>query len=69
MKKKIVALMAVIPLILLFTVFSVSGAVSLAISIPVASITIDNKQDGVLILDNASYDGNFKLYVLVFQYL
>ncbi|HKL94348.1 MAG TPA: Ig-like domain-containing protein, partial [Clostridia bacterium] len=65
MKKKIVALMAVIPLILLFTVFSVSGAVSLAISIPVASITIENKKDGVLVLDNANYESNFKLYIHV----
>lgn len=65
MKKKIVALMAVIPLILIFTVFSVSGAVSLAISIPVASIKIENKQDGVIVLDQAAYDDNFKLDVHV----
>ncbi|MDD4839209.1 MAG: Ig-like domain-containing protein [Clostridia bacterium] len=65
MKKKIVALMAVIPLILLFTVFSVSGAVSLAISIPVSSITIENKNNGIITLDNASYDDSLKLSVHV----
>jgi hypothetical protein len=65
MKRKIIALMAVIPIILLFIVFSVSGAVSLAISIPVSSITIENKNDGVITLDHATYEGDHVLYIHV----
>lgn len=67
MKRKIVALIAVIPLILLFTVFSVSGAVSLAISVPVSFISIENKNGGIITLDRTSYhDGDFKLSVRVY---
>lgn len=54
MKKKIIALMMVIPLILMFTIFSISNAVKITIDIPVGGVSITNEsKDGLIYIDLA----------------
>lgn len=56
MKKKIMALMIFIPLMLMLTIFSVGKAVSVVVDIPVSGIRIITQSaDGILSLDMASY--------------
>lgn len=56
MKNKIIALMAVIPLIILFTIMSLTTSVSVAISIPVSGVIISTETtEGVLTIDMAEY--------------
>lgn len=69
MKKTIVALMAVIPLIFMFTVFSVGNATSINIDIAASGIVIQNKpENDILYVDVAEYDDNFKPEVDVLPY-
>lgn len=59
MKKRVIALMIFIPLMLMLTVFSVGKAVSLVVDIPVSGIHITTQtSDGILSLDMADYQDN-----------
>ncbi len=63
MKKKIMALMIVIPLILMLTIFSVGKAVSVVVDIPVSGIhIITQSSDGIIMLDMAHYSND--IYIL-----
>lgn len=69
MKNKIIALMAVIPLIILFTIMTLTSSVSVAISIPVSGVVISTPTtDGVLTLDMAEYMNDKYLQVEVLPY-
>lgn len=66
MKNKIIALMAVIPLIILFTIMSLTTSVSVAISIPVSGVIISTETtEGVLTIDMAEYMSDKYLQVEV----
>lgn len=60
MKKTIVALIAIIPLIFMFTVFSVGNVASINVDIAVSEVVIRNKpENGVLYVDIAEYNNDF----------
>lgn len=60
MKKTIVALIAIIPLIFMFTVFSVGNVASINVDIAVSEVVIRNKpENGVLYVDIAEYKNDF----------
>lgn len=57
MKNKLIALMAVIPLIVMFTIMTFTGAASVAVSIPVSGVEVSatGAEDGILTIDMADY--------------
>lgn len=64
MKKKIMALMIVIPLILMLTIFSVGKAVSVVVDIPVSGIhIITQSSDGIIMLDMAHYSNDIYIFL------
>ena len=66
MRNKIIALMAVIPLIVMFTIMTLTESVSVAISIPVSGVRITTEtEDGVLTIDMAEYESDKYLSVEV----
>lgn len=57
MKNKLIALMAVIPLIILFTLLAFLGTASVSVAIPVSGVRIlSGAEDGVLTIDLAEYE-------------
>ncbi|MBR7177064.1 MAG: hypothetical protein IKD26_02495, partial [Clostridia bacterium] len=57
MKKKITALILVVPLIFMFTVFSAGQAAAITVPVSVNNVVIDNKPKGdVLQIDMGDYD-------------
>lgn len=66
MKNKIIALMAVIPLIIMFTIMTVTRSAAVTVSIPVSGVTIDTPtENGVLTIDMAEYEYDSYLQVEV----
>lgn len=66
MKKNVIALMLVLPLLFVFTVFSSGNVASLGVSVSVNGVEILNSpQNDTLHVDLASYNGNFTLDVKV----
>lgn len=66
MKKKITALILVIPIIFMFTVFSAGQAAAISVPVSVSSISIDNKpENDTLYADISTYDkeGGQEAYV------
>ena len=61
MRKNVIALMLVLPLLFVFAVFTSGNAASLGVSVSVSGIEILNAHEGGLILDLAEYDGEFKV--------
>lgn len=69
MKNKIIALMAVIPLIILFTIMTLTSTVSIAVDIPVSGVKINTPTDGgVLTIDMGEYANDSFLQVDVLPY-
>lgn len=69
MKNKIIALMAVIPLIILFTIMTLTSTVSIAVDIPVSGVKINTPTDGgVLTIDMGEYQNDSFLQVDVLPY-
>ena len=67
MKKKIMLLIAIIPLVFMLTIFSVGKAVSVIVSIPVSGIKITTQNDdGVISLDMATYSDDLFITAEVF---
>lgn len=67
MKKMIVALILVVPLLFLLTVFSIAGAGSLNVQIPVGGIEIKNDLDGnTLFIDLSDYKNDYAIEVAVY---
>lgn len=67
MKKMIVALLLIVPLLFLLTVFSITEAGSLNVQIPVSGIEIKNKlEDKTLYVDLADYANDYKIEVAVY---
>lgn len=67
MKKMIVALLLVVPLLFLLTVFSIAGVGSLNVQIPVNGIEIKNDLDGkTLYIDLSDYDDDYRIEVAVY---
>lgn len=68
MKKKITALILVIPLIFMFTVFSAGQAAAISVPVSVSSITIDNKPENNTFYANiATYDKEGGAEPFIFQ--
>lgn len=68
MKKKITALILVIPLIFMFTVFSAGQAAAISVPVSVSSISIDNKpENDTFYADIATYDKEGGKQPFVFQ--
>lgn len=66
MKKNVIALMLVLPLLFVFTVFSSGNVASLGVSVSVNGVEILNSpQNDTLHVDLASYNGDFTLDVKV----
>lgn len=66
MKKNVIALMLVLPLLFVFTVFSSGNVASLGVSVSVNGVEILNSpQNDTLHVDLASYNGDFALDVKV----
>lgn len=66
MKKNVIALMLVLPLMFVFTVFSSGNVASLGVSVSVNGVEILNSpQNDTLHVDLASYNGDFTLDVKV----
>lgn len=66
MKKNVIALMLVLPLLFVFTVFSSGNVASLGVSVSVNGVEILNSpQNDTLHVDLASYNGDFALDVRV----
>lgn len=65
MKNKLIALMAVIPLIVMFTIMTFTGAASVAVDIPVSGVTVTvaGAEDGILTVDMAEYEYDKHLQV------
>lgn len=69
MKKKIIALIMVIPLVFMFTIFSASKIISIGFKIPASSIEIKNKGESkTLSFDMAEYLNDFYLDIAVLPY-
>ncbi len=68
MKKKIMMLILVIPIILILTVFSVVNTSSLIVDIPVSGINLKAEKDGELYdsiyIDISNYDVNAPFYII-----
>ena len=57
MKKKVILLIIVLPLVFMLTLFTIGAAVSVMIAVPVSGITITTpSEDGVLTIDISDYD-------------
>ena len=57
MRNKLIALMAVIPLIVMFTIMTFTESASVAVSIPVSGVEISTEtENGVLTIDMAEYE-------------
>ena len=66
MKNKLIALMAVIPLIGMFTIMTFTGAASVAVDIPVSGVEIaSGAEDGVITVDIAEYENDEYIIVNV----
>ena len=66
MKNKLIALMAVIPLIVMFTIMTFTGAASVAVDIPVSGVEIvSGAEDGVITVDIAEYENDEYIIVNV----
>lgn len=66
MRNKIIALMAVIPLIIMFTIMTVTESVAVTVDIPVSGVSIQTPTDGgVLTIDMAEYEYDSYLQVEV----
>ena len=66
MKNKLIALMAVIPLIVMFTIMTFTGAASVAVDIPVSGGEIaSGAEDGVITVDIAEYENDEYIIVNV----
>ena len=64
MKKKVIALIMIIPLIFLITIFSVGKVASILADIPVSGIKITTQSDeGFIYLDMAEYNANPDNYI------
>lgn len=61
MRKNIIALMLVLPLLFVFVVFSSGNAASLGISVSASGIVIRNAPEGGLHIDLAEYDNDFRV--------
>ena len=61
MRKNVIALMLVLPLLFVFAVFTSGNAASLGVSVSVSGIEILNAPEGGLNIDLAEYDGDFKV--------
>lgn len=69
MKKKIMLLMVVIPIVFMLTIFSVSKVVSIIVDIPVSGIKITTQsEDGLITIDKATYEDDLYLTAEVFPY-
>lgn len=67
MKKMIVALILIVPLLFLLTVFSVAEVGSLNVQVPVSGIAIKNDLDAkTLYLDASDYKNDYKIEVAVY---
>ena len=67
MKKKIVALIMVVPLILMLTIFAISKTVAISVDVPVESIEITSQtDDGLLLRDMATYNNDYVLQATVY---
>lgn len=67
MKKKIMLLIAIIPLVFMLTIFSVGKVVSVVVSIPVSGIKITTQNDeGMISLDMATYSDDLYLKAEVY---
>lgn len=66
MKNKIIALMAVIPLIIMFTIMTLTDSVAVSVAIPVSGVNINTPtENGVLTIDMAEYENDSYLQVEV----
>ena len=66
MKNKLIALMAVIPLIGMLTIMAFTGAASVAVDIPVSGVEIaSGAEDGVITVDIAEYENDEYIIVNV----
>lgn len=66
MKNKIIALMAVIPLIIMFTIMTLTESVAVSVAIPVSGVNINTPtENGVLTIDMAEYENDSYLQVEV----
>lgn len=69
MKKMVIALILMLPLMFLFVVFSAANAGSINVDISVNGIYIQNKPEGdTLYIDLATYAGDYKVEALVTPY-
>ncbi|HIZ02727.1 MAG TPA: Ig-like domain-containing protein [Candidatus Borkfalkia avistercoris] len=66
MRKNIIALMLVLPLLFVFVVFSSGNAASLGVSVSASGIEILNAPEGGLRIDLAEYDNDFQVVAEVF---
>lgn len=66
MRKNIIALMLVLPLLFVFVVFSSGNAASLGVSVSASGIEILNAPDGGLRIDLAEYENDFQIAAEVF---
>lgn len=67
MKKKIIALIMVIPLVLMLTIFAISKTVAISVDVPAESIKITSQNDdGFVSFDMATYQNDYFVLAKVF---